>query len=966
MGSLLGITTGGNNLAAGANAGRAITTGHSNSVLGTNSAYALTIGVGNTVLGYEALKTEDVGDYATAIGYRALHAQNSDSDNEGTYNVGIGYIAGYNNVTGKFNTLVGTEAGAGSSGNSYSYATAVGYKAGYSLTTGGITAFGYQAGYSSTTGGGVHIGYQAGYSQTTGNANVSVGDSALYSNQTNVYNVAIGTRALYDLSGNSQDGNVAIGWEAGENAQVDTGTVMIGYRAGKHKTGHSSISIGYEAGLSSRSGGMIAIGRDSARGVGQHSASGVVIGYQAGMRIASGSTVAVTAIGYRAGHQMSGSNDFFGYNSGYGSVSSAPYGSGQFNVGVGTGTLYNLSTGEKNTVVGRGAGDQITTGPRNTLLGYEAGDTITTGEQNILIGHGADVTSTAGSNRIGIGNNVVVGTDNTTVIGGAGQTKVTISGSGVELATHPHNNTTASFARFNVKSTSYTGIIDMPQDSYTLRMRGPLGLELHGTQTTLYNSSRTGNSLLRLLYGGQPQIYAATGSFRILAGSSTIADGATGSGGGGFGFHWYGSDHQYIFATRATGGDNNNRGVQFHNRSSGIYTGSLRIESTAARDTMVLKNGGVYLGRQGGNSAMLDFKATNGPTINMLMGLSGIAVTGTTGGSRMTAFRFSGKASTIQFDTDTQGGDIYFQQSTGSLNDPVRGGVIIRQQDSTATNGTVAFFSCNSTGPVIAASDHGGSGNSINSKIQFRFGGVQNNSNVPGVYYPAAINSSGSYSGSIDSFGQFGTDLILASPNKKKLQFGSNDTAGGVEVSSGVMEIGDVEDEDAITQIQLKVYGSTDLQIDDEGTTKPRQPAFLAHAASTQTNISSGTTVNFATEVYDVRNNYNNSSSTFTAPLTGKYLLGFHLRLQSIDLSASRYWIQINTSNRNYVTDMFTSDTNAFDGDLAYWSVGGTVVADMDASDTATISLHQTGGSAQTDVYGTSSPQSRFYGYLLG
>jgi len=180
------------------------------------------------------------------------------------------------------------------------------------------------------------------------------------------------------------------------------------------------------------------------------------------------------------------------------------------------------------------------------------------------------------------------------------------------------------------------------------------------------------------------------------------------------------------------------------------------------------------------------------------------------------------------------------------------------------------------------------------------------------------------------------------------------------------MEIGDVEDEDAITQIKLKVYGSTDLQIDDEGITKPRQPAFLAHAASTQTNLSSGTKVNFATEVYDVRNNYNNSTSTFTAPLTGKYLLGFHLRLQSIDISASRYYFYIITSNRNYIVDIFTSDTNAFDGDLAYWSVGGDVVADMDAGDTATVAFYQTGGAAQTDVYGTSSPQSRFYGYLLG
>ena len=63
---------------------------------------------------------------------------------------------------------------------------------------------------------------------------------------------------------------------------------------------------------------MIAIGRDSARGVGYHYAQGVVIGYQAGTRIASGSTSVVTAVGWRAGHQMSGSNDFFGYSAGYG------------------------------------------------------------------------------------------------------------------------------------------------------------------------------------------------------------------------------------------------------------------------------------------------------------------------------------------------------------------------------------------------------------------------------------------------------------------------------------------------------------------------------------------------------------------------------------------------------------------------------------------------------------------------
>ena len=90
----------------------------------------------------------------------------------------------------------------------------------------------------------------------------------------------------------------------------------------------------------------------------------------------------------------------------------------------------------------------------------------------------------------------------------------------------------------------------MPQDSYTLRMKAPLNLQLQGNQTTLYNSSGTSNTLLRLLYGGMPTIYAATGSFRILAGTTTVADGANTDKAGGFGFHWYGSSYEYIFATR--------------------------------------------------------------------------------------------------------------------------------------------------------------------------------------------------------------------------------------------------------------------------------------------------------------------------------------------------------------------------------------------------------------------------------
>ena len=193
---------------------------------------------------------------------------------------------------------------------------------------------------------------------------------------------------------------------------------------------------------------MIAIGRDSARGVGYHNASGLAIGYQAGMRIMSGSTDAVTLVGYRAGFQMSGSNTFVGYNSGYGSVSSAPYGSGEQNTAVGQNTLYNLSTGNFNVAVGHAAGSSITTGNANTSVGYEAlrdqatsanntaigtnalsnseaadntavgksaGDTIVSGAENTLLGCNVDVASEDNNNNVVIGNNLTATDKNNAV-----------------------------------------------------------------------------------------------------------------------------------------------------------------------------------------------------------------------------------------------------------------------------------------------------------------------------------------------------------------------------------------------------------------------------------------------------------------------------------------------------------------------------------------------------------------------
>jgi len=123
--------------------------------------------------------------------------------------------------------------------------------------------------------------------------------------------------------------------------------------------------------------------------------------------------------------------------------------------------------------------------------------------------------------------------------------------------------------------------------------------------------------------------------------------------------------------------------------------------------------------------------------------------------------------------------------------------------------------------------------------------------------------------------------------------------------------------------------------------------AFLVIPASTQSNIAinTTTTVVFGTEIYDIGGNF--ASNTFTAPITGKYQLNMHWQLNAIDTAADLYQFQIVTSNKSY---NLTIDPDGFDSDPAFFGITNSVLADMDASDTAIIKIHQTAGTAQTDI----------------
>jgi hypothetical protein len=142
--------------------------------------------------------------------------------------------------------------------------------------------------------------------------------------------------------------------------------------------------------------------------------------------------------------------------------------------------------------------------------------------------------------------------------------------------------------------------------------------------------------------------------------------------------------------------------------------------------------------------------------------------------------------------------------------------------------------------------------------------------------------------------------------------------------------------------------------------TMPLQPAFSAQNASSQDNlaIDAWTTLTFATEIFDQNSDYNTGTHTFTAPVTGKYLFSISTQFNNLDSDAVYWQIQIKTSNREYPT---LDSGNQYDADPTNLGYTFSIIADLDASDTAYIRYYQQSGTAQADL----RTESYFTGALL-
>jgi hypothetical protein len=132
----------------------------------------------------------------------------------------------------------------------------------------------------------------------------------------------------------------------------------------------------------------------------------------------------------------------------------------------------------------------------------------------------------------------------------------------------------------------------------------------------------------------------------------------------------------------------------------------------------------------------------------------------------------------------------------------------------------------------------------------------------------------------------------------------------------------------------------------DEEVTMPLQPCFQGRP-TTQSNVTGNNTlytVTHTTEVFDRGGDYD--GTTFTAPITGIYLLVYAVGWTGAGTAADNFLVQIVTSNNSYGMVHEKANTIKAEGG-EYLSM----VADMDAGDTAHTTIRMNGvGSDATDI----------------
>jgi trimeric autotransporter adhesin len=291
--------------------------------------------------------------------------------------------------------------------------------------------------------GNVAVGFAALTANTTGNHNVSIGKDALAANVTAHRATAVGYQALKasNVSGNSNSGNTAVGFEAGTAMTTGIANTLVGALAGDAiTTGSYNTAVGYDALTANTTGGentafgFTALQNNTTAGwntglgraaleANTEGANNTGVGHNAlGACTTGNQNVAVgnyslntsvegnyqTAVGYQALKTSNYTANVYAYNTAVGWNAGLANTTGKVTA-VGAAALTSNTTGINNaafggaTDAGGAALEANTTGSYNTAFGYAALRNNTTAGDNAAFGAAALQVNTTGAYNTAIG-----------------------------------------------------------------------------------------------------------------------------------------------------------------------------------------------------------------------------------------------------------------------------------------------------------------------------------------------------------------------------------------------------------------------------------------------------------------------------------------------------------------------------------------------------------------------------------
>lgn len=389
-----------------------------------------------------------------------------------------------------------------------------------------------------------------------------------------------------------------------------------------------------------------------------------------------------------------------------------------------------------------------------------------------------------------------------------------------------------------------------------------------------------------------------------------------------------------------------------------VVEGGTNAQSFATTDGVIIFDGTrlVTLAATGAAGTILtsngvgvapSFQAGAGATVSITGDTGGAIVSGSftfAGGTTGLSFNGVGTTETLAFAGITANGGTV-NLGTDNLTNAVTIG--------TGTGGRTINIGLSAANNLVFI---GTSNGSAATNIQSGSGGLILNSNAGTATLDAtsgvSINSTAGTLNLGDGANSFAVNVGTA--GARTVTVGSTTTTSSLALRYGTSDF-----------TLASATGTVMSALDTGEITYPLQPAFLATHGVAQNNATGNgavATINFTTVVFDQNSDYD-GTNTFTAPVTGRYLIGGSALFSGLDATSTTGTFAVVASNRTM--NVSFANWGVIRTPSNQVTVGGRVLVDMDAADTVTIAATITGMAGNTISIAATAGNAYYSGSLV-